>query len=153
MNWRNYVSPLVRLYWRTFKPRTYGVKALIEHPDGKGRILLVRHSYGDLKLWNLPGGGFNPKRETPIEAAIREVKEELEVQLINPHELCIYETSGEGKRDQVTVVIGSVTHERFPVSQEIANYKWEEASVILSNVDGDMARIARYALRHINEVK
>lgn len=35
------------VYWRIAKPTTYGVKALIVHPVDAGRVLLVRHSYGD----------------------------------------------------------------------------------------------------------
>jgi 8-oxo-dGTP pyrophosphatase MutT (NUDIX family) len=42
--------------------------------DGDGRILLVRHTYGRLN-WELPGGASEP-RETIVETALRELREE-----------------------------------------------------------------------------
>ena len=43
--------------------------------DDDGRVLLVRHTYGRLN-WELPGGGAEPG-ESPDETAIREVREEI----------------------------------------------------------------------------
>ena len=43
--------------------------------DERGRVLLVRHSYGP-PLWSLPGGGMN-RREHAEQAALREIREEL----------------------------------------------------------------------------
>ncbi|MEV6267824.1 NUDIX domain-containing protein [Kribbella sp. NPDC051936] len=68
-------SPFLQLWWRIRKPTTSGVKALLRRPDG--RFLVVRHSYTDTRRWALPGGGYNPARETPAQAAAREVHEEL----------------------------------------------------------------------------
>jgi ADP-ribose pyrophosphatase YjhB (NUDIX family) len=42
--------------------------------DDRGRVLLVRHSYG-ARNWELPGGGSQPG-ETPDAAATRELAEE-----------------------------------------------------------------------------
>ena len=41
-----------------------------------GRVLLVRHTYGDRRRWELPGGWMHPS-ESPDAAARREVVEEL----------------------------------------------------------------------------
>jgi predicted NUDIX family NTP pyrophosphohydrolase len=68
-------SPFLQLWFRIRRPATFGVKALIRHPDG--RFLVVRHSYADTRRWALPGGGYKPTRETPPEAAAREIHEEL----------------------------------------------------------------------------
>ena len=43
--------------------------------DAAGRLLLVRHSYGRRDVWMLPGGGVG-RREKPVDAAVREVREE-----------------------------------------------------------------------------
>ena len=145
MSWRNIVFPILRLYWRTFQPRTFGVKVLILHLEDSNRILLVRHTYGDRELWNLPGGGFNPKRETALDAASREMYEELNAYLTNPHELCTYYTEAEGKRDTVVVVHGTVTKTAFDPSGEVSEYCWMSTAEALSDTWG-VARIARHAI-------
>ena len=47
--------------------------------DDQGRVLLVKHAYGELN-WELPGGGGEPG-ESAEETAHREVREEVGVQL------------------------------------------------------------------------
>ena len=42
--------------------------------DDRGRVLLVKHTYGRLN-WELPGDAGEPN-ESPVETAIREVEEE-----------------------------------------------------------------------------
>jgi len=44
--------------------------------DEAGRVLMVRHTYGDRRRWELPGGWIQ-RGEEPIDAARREVREEL----------------------------------------------------------------------------
>jgi len=60
------VFPLAKIYWRILKPKTFGVKAIIVHPENSEQILLIQNSYGSKKIWNLPGGGYNPKKENKI---------------------------------------------------------------------------------------
>lgn len=60
------------MVWRVFKPRVYGVAALIRNQDG--HILLIKASY--LNVWHLPGGGIDGQ-ETAAEAMVRETKEEV----------------------------------------------------------------------------
>src|SRR2546430_17534647 len=47
--------------------------------DDHGRILLVKHAYGELN-WELPGGG-GEARESAEETARREAREEVGVEL------------------------------------------------------------------------
>jgi 8-oxo-dGTP pyrophosphatase MutT (NUDIX family) len=44
--------------------------------DAAGRVLLVRHTYGDRRAWELPGGWVG-REEDPVAAARREAREEL----------------------------------------------------------------------------
>ena len=67
---------LLRLYWFVLRPRVRGVKCLLT--DGE-RILLVRHTYGD-RNWDLPGGTMR-RRELPVDAARREISEELGLEI------------------------------------------------------------------------
>ena len=57
-------------------PRRRGVKCVLR--DGAGRIVWVRHTYGDRGAWELPGGAAR-RSESPVEAARREAREELGV--------------------------------------------------------------------------
>lgn len=90
--------PLLRAYWKIFKPKTNGVKVAIRNADGQ--LLLIRNTYGS-KTWNLPGGGFKPRKQAPEEAATREVYEELQISINNTREVFIYESSVEAKKDRI----------------------------------------------------
>ena len=62
----------LRMYWFVARPKVVGVKCVVKHDDD---VLLVRHTYGR-RSWDLPGGTVK-RRELPIEAARREMREEL----------------------------------------------------------------------------
>ena len=64
----------LRHHWRKASGRTGAGVSVIAHDLG-GQILLVRHSYGPAG-WFLPGGGIG-RRETPEQAAHREIREEI----------------------------------------------------------------------------
>lgn len=144
----DFLMPTVRLYWRIAKPKTYGVKVLIV--DDARRCLLVSHTYGDRGLWNIPGGGYVPKRETAFDAAKREVREELGVEPKQLHVLGTYQTDGEGKRDTVTMFLGTLP-EQFNIapSNEIAEYVWSEIGEVKNR--NDVARVVRRAISAYEE--
>lgn len=60
-----------RLYWHIFRPPNHGALVAIWHRD---KILLVKNSYVD--YFSLPGGNVR-SQETPKEAALRELEEEI----------------------------------------------------------------------------
>lgn len=119
--------PFARWYWRIFRPKTFGVKVLILNQADHEEVLLVRHAYGNRKKWNLPGGGYRPRRETPLQAATREVREELGVDLLKGEVIGEYRTSLEGKRDTVSFVLGTVAGKEniFP-RDEITEAVWKK---------------------------
>jgi 8-oxo-dGTP pyrophosphatase MutT (NUDIX family) len=62
----------LRAYWFLFRPQVAGVKCVVTHGED---VLLVRHTYGN-RGWDLPGGTVK-RREIPLQAARREMHEEL----------------------------------------------------------------------------
>jgi 8-oxo-dGTP pyrophosphatase MutT (NUDIX family) len=64
---------LLVAWWAVRRPHTSGVKCVVTRGDD---VLLVRHTYGDRREWQLPGGGLR-RGEPPGAAAIREAREEL----------------------------------------------------------------------------
>lgn len=62
-----------RVYWFVARPRKHGVKCVITRGD---EVLLVRHTYGDRRAWDLPGGSIK-RGEEPLVAARRETLEEV----------------------------------------------------------------------------
>lgn len=85
-------------FWRTFRPRTNGVKVLLF--DESGQLLLIRNSYGRPDQFLLPGGGIRPF-ESPDRAAVREIKEELGCEIVDLTYLSTHTSIAEGKRDLI----------------------------------------------------
>lgn len=88
------------LFWRIVQPTTIGVKLIVT--DTNDRILLVKPRYQP--AWTLPGGGVH-KRETPEDAAVREIAEETGLH-IDPETFQlrgILSSFGEGKSDYVAL--------------------------------------------------
>jgi 8-oxo-dGTP diphosphatase len=127
-----------RVYWRIAKPTTYGVKALIVHPVDSGRVLLVRHSYGDQSLWSLPGGGYKPARETPEQAARRECIEELGIES-DSFALVLEEhlTTSGGKQGHLKVVRLHAISDEATLNGEISEARW--VAVDLTDLPGNPA--------------
>jgi 8-oxo-dGTP pyrophosphatase MutT (NUDIX family) len=68
---------VLRVWWFVARPNVKGVKCVLTHDDD---VLLVRHTYGDRDRWELPGGGVK-RREEPLDAARREIEEELGIEV------------------------------------------------------------------------
>lgn len=116
---------LRRLWWRIRRPRTFGVTALLRHPEDPGLVLAVRHSYVDRDRWALPGGRYRPARETPAQAARREVREELGLGIRGElEELTTLETRTEGKHDTLTLLAGTAATAQVRCSLELREARW-----------------------------
>jgi 8-oxo-dGTP pyrophosphatase MutT (NUDIX family) len=126
-------SPFVQLWFRIRKPTTFGVKALIRHRDG--RFLVVRHSYADTRRWALPGGGYKPARESPAQAAAREIHEELGL-TIDQADFTVLSTTVttlEGKHDTLTTLTAFTDTDATTLSPEIAEARWVKSLQELGN--------------------
>ncbi len=70
-------APVLQACWGILGTRHDGVKCVVGQA---GDVLLVRHTYGDRRRWDLPGGFIRPG-EPPPAAARRELGEELDLDL------------------------------------------------------------------------
>ncbi len=90
---------IIKLFWVIRKPKTNGVLIAVWY---QGKILLVRNSYHD--YYTLPGG-YLKRKESPINAAIRELQEEIGI-IAEPGELePVLDTqhNWENREDHVTI--------------------------------------------------
>ncbi len=86
--------------------------------DGRGHVLLVRHTYGHLN-WELPGGASEPG-ETVAETALRELREETSLEAAADRLTGIYydrETDAHHFVFRCRVLAGEAT----PSSREISD--------------------------------
>jgi len=89
---------LRRIVIGALRLRTTGVKVMAFNE--RGELLLIRNSYGDSAQFLLPGGGVS-RRESPAVAAIRELHEELGLQVRDVEPVWTYESRPEGKCDTI----------------------------------------------------
>lgn len=119
------ISTVLQTYWKVFKPRTFGVKALILHPSDPKLCVMVRHSYTDQERWGLPGGGYRPRKESADSAVRRECREELGIAFAGAVDvLAEIPTELEGKRDQLTILRGTASSSALHPNREIAEACW-----------------------------
>ncbi len=121
--WRTFyffVNPFRRLYWFVVRPKTRGVKCVIFWQD---KILLVRLAYAH-KKWTIPGGGVK-RHETPEQAAKRELREEVGINLSALNHCGSYQTVKEYKRDTVDCFYANVESPDFVLDDlEISEAGW-----------------------------
>lgn len=139
-----YGHHLARGYWRIRRPAVFGVKALLR--DEQGRILLVRHTYGDRDAWGLPGGGRHG--DEPAEhTATREVREEVGVEVTAWISLGEIYSEALHKRDTVTVLLGDWPGgELLLQDSELAEAAWFASDAL----PGRLAFEAEFAVERLD---
>ncbi|MCX7675764.1 MAG: NUDIX domain-containing protein [Alteraurantiacibacter sp.] len=90
--------------------------------DGKGHVLLVRHSYGS-GLWAFPAGGIR-RGEDPRVAAMREFAEELGAGLEDLVLLGVTVEDYHGARNVAHVFTGLIVGEPRPDGREIVEARF-----------------------------
>lgn len=122
--------------------RTRGVKVMLFNDAGE--LLLIRNTYGNRELFVLPGGGVG-RRESTRHAAVREIKEELGIEVTGLTLIGTYQSGAEGKRDTIHLFkangAGQITHD--PLEIEEAQY---------FNLDEALERGSPATVRRIQEV-
>jgi ADP-ribose pyrophosphatase YjhB (NUDIX family) len=78
--WPGIRARLFHGYFLLSRPMTLGVRAIV-HDRNEHKVFLIRHTY--VPGWHLPGGGVE-KNETAVQALIRELAEEANLQLLAP---------------------------------------------------------------------
>lgn len=92
---------ILHVYWRFARGLTLGVRALVIDPQG--RVFLVKHSY--TRGWHFPGGGVEVG-ETMIEALVRELAEEGNIELLGPPQFHgVFFNSRISRRDHVALFV------------------------------------------------
>lgn len=136
---RTFTQPLARIYWRVFKPKTYGSRGIVLYGN---QILLIKNP--SAKHWSLPGGHIE-KGETPEQCIIRELKEELDLS-INKTEFKLgeYISDNEGKYDTVFIFVIKLPSPNFTKQWEPDDAGWFKLSELPTN-------ISPAGLRRINE--
>ncbi|WP_426235203.1 NUDIX domain-containing protein [Pararhizobium sp. DWP1-1-3] len=97
-SWRSWLlTRLAHSYFAIARGMTMGVRAACF--DAEGRVFLVRHSY--LPGWHMPGGGLE-RRETALQALVKELREEGNLEMSGPPELFhVYFNRQTSNRDHV----------------------------------------------------
>jgi 8-oxo-dGTP pyrophosphatase MutT (NUDIX family) len=114
--------PFYKLYWKIFKPQSYGSKVIIEN---NGKYLLIKNNYG-YGQWTFVGGRID-KGESPDEAAKREVMEEVGLKLSNLRFIQKFTSTASGKRDHINIFYGAVNARDLVLDKfEIKEAKWFE---------------------------
>lgn len=92
---------VLRAVWFVSRPRTFGAHALALTPEGKIVLVMLRYSPG----WRVPGGG-RKKHEPPIDAALRELREEIGLTAHGEARLARdFRESTDFKRDVASLVV------------------------------------------------
>jgi len=96
----------------------------------------VRNSYG-YKRWTFPGGKIN-KGEKPEEAAIREVKEETGLDVINLVFIDNIISDIEGKKDNIFIYKAKSTTDKL----KLDNFEIEEGEWFVPDLIPRLGRVA-----------
>ncbi len=106
----------LRHRWRKWrKAPIAGVSVVVTNIGGD--VLLLKHSYGPA-VWALPGGGLK-RGEDPMEAARREVREELGLELARLEPVAVIEEEISGSPHTAHIFTGVCDRQPRPDGREV----------------------------------
>ena len=116
---KNFLYRLRDFFYRVTRSKTVGVRVLLLNEN---KILLVKHSYRP--MWYMPGGGVNCS-ESPLQAAKREVKEEVGLACDNLELFGFYHSVQCNPDDYVALYVAKISAPNFVIDKnEIAQAAW-----------------------------
>jgi 8-oxo-dGTP pyrophosphatase MutT (NUDIX family) len=125
------------------RPYTYGVKCIVR--DARGRVLFVRHTYGERESWEIPGGGRR-LREDPEAAIRREMREELGIELVGLRAVGEIEIEGSHKRTLLSCFAASTGGAPIRLAAaEIAQARWASPDAPPQPLGPDAAALVAFA--------
>ena len=125
--------------------RSRGVKVMVF--NGRGELLLIRNSYGRTDLYLLPGGGVG-WFETPEAAAMREVKEEVGLDIHGLARVSTHFSTHEGKGDTIHLFRAGCDAEPEPDGLEVEEARFVRLDDLPENVSpATLRRIAEHGGR------
>ena len=124
------LNNLRRVYWFVARPKTTGVKCLIQNQNDE--YLLIKTTYsGD--YWTIPGGGVRHS-ESLEDAVIREVKEEVGITITDLKQIGSYMSEAEYKKDTVYLYTAKTFDTEYVLNKkEISEAQWFTKNSIPSN--------------------
>ena len=134
-----------RWFLRVFRIRTHGVKVMVF--NGAGELLLIRNTYGKTHLWTLPGGGIK-RGEAPDAAALREVREEVGLEVRDLAFIARHLNTKEGKRDTIHLFTARTDEEAVADGVEVEEARFFPLDAV---PDATSAATARRILEHREE--
>ncbi len=115
---------VLQAVWFVTRPRKRGVKCLVTDRD---RVLLVRHTYGR-RSWDVPGGSVK-RRESPLSAARREMREELGLDGAEWAEIGIFDGRADHRRDTIHCFRAELAAPALSIARtELEAVSWFERS-------------------------
>lgn len=132
--------PLALLYWAISKPKIDAATCIIEN---EGSYLLVRHTYGRRAVWRSPGGALK-QGEDPCDAATREVREEVGLELEGIRSIGHKRMQSSNRNVILHIFYGTSSTRDLKLDRgEIKEAKWFSADKLPENIDSsfDLTRI------------
>ena len=127
---------------RVLHLKTRGVKVMAFNPAGE--LLLIRNTYGHSHLFMLPGGGIE-RRETPAEAAARELNEETGLRADRLEARSTHRSHAEGRRDTIYLFTALATDTPKPCGIEVEEARFFPLDALPDNISAATTRrIAEY---------
>lgn len=148
--WRLVPGRVRRFGVRLLEP-TYTLTAGVVVVDVSGRVLLARHVFRVGSGWGIPGG-FVERGEQPEDAARRELREELGLE-VEDLRLAFVRTLRRARQVE-TIFVGRAARDMAdgeigPLEREIAEVAWFDPKVFPDVVSADQQGIVRRALSEV----